>query len=320
MSAAARLRLGWLVALSLAGTGCNAARAMVATPSDYADYRRVRLGESLDDRLAAAWDYLKARPEGRYAARLNNFFQAAEPVYFRVRSGSAAGLEAYLVALPDGPHAEEAHERLLGKRNEQRREDYGERSTRAALLRVETDSRARSEAAKLVGDWVRAMLAPAVWSRTFADAPGDVLARFRLAYPEPTCVRTDGDERCTKEVTRRFRIRGPEGDVERELRLEVELNLDRNYRVVAIALSGQNLALATAEARSGSVATERGRVEGWRGFVDALAARAFDDGRPCTSSEEAGGAYRLVCDEPRVTLTATRDGEGHETLLLARTP
>jgi hypothetical protein len=263
---------------------------------------------------------LEGAPRWPLCDAAQHYFQSAEPVYFRVRSRSVAGLEAYLAALPDGPHAAEALELLVGLKNERRREDLAERATRATLLRVEGEGRARMEAAELVGWWTHAMLAPSVWSRTFADAPADLLARFRLTAPEPTCVRTDGDERCTKDVVRAFRIRGPGGEVERALRLRVEVNLDRNYRLVAFALSGDGLASSSAEAAAGTVGAPSDEAKAWRAFVEALGARVFKDGRACTGGEDADGTYRLACEEPRVNLLATRDADGHEAIWLTRAP
>ena len=46
------------VLLSLASLGCNAGRTFIATPNDYADYRRVRIADNFDDRMAATWDQM----------------------------------------------------------------------------------------------------------------------------------------------------------------------------------------------------------------------------------------------------------------------
>lgn len=312
------IRVGALLALVTSTIGCNAARAFVASPGDYADYRRVRLGRTLDERLAAASEYLEARPDGRYATRLGNYFRAAEPVYFRVRSRSVAGLEAYLAALPHGPHANEALDELVRLRNERRREDAVVRGTDATLRRVESENRARKAAAELVVWWSNAMLTPELWSKTYADAPAELLARFRMTAPEPSCVRVDGAEHCVKEVVRNFRVRGPGGPVERQLRARIELDLDPGYRLVAFSLSGEGLGLASAEAASGAVRFEESEEQAWRKLVEGLGARLFAEGRPCSGGEDETGAYRLACDDPRVTLTAIRDARGDEAIYVTR--
>lgn len=318
MSAAARAAtFALLTGLWLATTGCNAARAFIATPNDYADYRRVRLAATLEDRLAAASAYLEARPEGRYAERLRTYLDAVEPLFFRASSRSTVGLESYLRALPRGPHAKEAMERLIDARNLARREDLDERAARATLLRVSTESRSRQVAATTVDGWIRPMLSPGPWFGTFSDAPAEVLARFRMSAPEPVCVREGEHDVCAKDVVRAFRIRGQEGEVERELSVKVEVRLSPGHRLVGLSLTGVGVARATLEASSG-VVVDGDDASAWHAFVDGLTKRIVEDGRACTGGEDATGQLLLDCDEARVMLRATRDAEGVERLSLER--
>jgi hypothetical protein len=302
-------------------SGCNAGRAFVATPNDYADYRRVRLGTSLDERLGAAWDYLKVRPDGRYSPRVRAYFDSAEPTFFAIRRRSAAGLEAYVKVLPDGPHAAQALEELMGRRNETRREALAERATRATLLRVAGEGRARRTVASAIEAWVRPMLGTASWRGTFSDAPPDLLARFRLSAPEPACRRTADGQHCTKEVERTFRVRSAAGEVERTFALRVEIDLDAGYHLQELRLSGVGVARATEEARGG-VALEAPRAEAlaWHEVVERLGATAFADGRVCSGGEDAGGVWTLECDDPWVTLVATPNETGRETIVVRRRP
>ncbi|MBW2527213.1 MAG: hypothetical protein JRI23_23730, partial [Deltaproteobacteria bacterium] len=64
----------WLGILLLALSGCHLGRAMISTPGDYEDYRRIRLAPSFDERLTAAWYYVNARPDGRFADRVRAYF------------------------------------------------------------------------------------------------------------------------------------------------------------------------------------------------------------------------------------------------------
>jgi len=316
--ARARLvRPAMLAGLALACGGCNPARAFLATPNDYADYRRVRLAATLEDRLAAAWAYLEVRPEGRYAARLRAFFDEVEPLFYRVRARSVAGLEAYLRALPRGPHATEAMQRLIDARNDARREDLDERAARATMLRVSADDRSRRQAAEAIAGWVRPMLEAAPWRGTFSDAPAEVLARFRLSAPEPTCAREGETERCTKEVVRSFRVRSPDGEVERALRFRVEVALAPGHRLVALTIAGESLGRATLEAASASM-TPSDEASSWREFVESLGKRIFEDGRACSGGEDATGVFTLSCDEAAVVLRASRGDDGVERIELTR--
>jgi hypothetical protein len=306
-----------LLGVLAACSACNPARAFVATPNDYADYRRMRLASTLEDRLAAAWAYLEARPEGRYATRLRAFFDDVEPVFYRVRSRDVAGLEAYLRALPRGPHAGEAMQRLIDARNEARREDLDVRATRATMLRVSADDRSRRQAAEAIADWVRPMLEPAPWLGTFSDAPAEVLARFRLSTSEPVCVREGETERCLKQVVRGFRVRGPDGEVERELRFSVEVRLAPGHRLVGMSLEGKAMARATLEASSAEVASTDDATS-WRALIESLGKAIFEDGRACSGGEDAVGVFTLSCEEAAIVLRASRGADEVERIELTR--
>jgi len=90
-------------------TGCA---SFVASPGDYASYRATRTAADLDERMRAVRLYLERHPEGAFASEVSSFYERAEPLYFEARKSTIAGLRAYLEALPDGPHAEEARTRL----------------------------------------------------------------------------------------------------------------------------------------------------------------------------------------------------------------
>lgn len=79
---------------------------------DYASYRATRTANSLDERMQALRIYLDEHPEGAFASEVKSFYERAEPLYFEVRKSTIVGLRAYLEALPNGPHAEEARARL----------------------------------------------------------------------------------------------------------------------------------------------------------------------------------------------------------------
>lgn len=101
------------IGLAISAIGCGAVgKPFVAAPSDFASYRATRVAKSLDEKMAAAARYLEEHPEGDFVSEVSNFFEAGEPLYFEARKGSEAGLSAYLEALPNGPHAAEARERI----------------------------------------------------------------------------------------------------------------------------------------------------------------------------------------------------------------
>jgi hypothetical protein len=307
--------------LALSLTGCNAARSLIATPNDYADYRRVRLAKTFDERLAAAWHYLATRPNGRYAERLRGYLEAAEPVYYKVRAQTAAGLEAYLAAMPDGPHAKEALDSLIVKRNEARREELAERATKAMLLKIEAEEKSRKGVATMVEWWVRSLLDPAPWRGTFSDAPAELLARFRLSAPSPECTEEEGAQQCKKTIERTFRIRHEAGEKEEKLVMTIEVWLDAEYHLQKVRLSGPLLALRTSEASQGesSGGTPKEVARAWRALIERLNGAIMADNRICNGGEDAAEVLTLTCDDPGVSLTVAPGWqEGSDAVTIAR--
>jgi hypothetical protein len=229
----------------------------------------------------------------------------AEPIYFKVRSQTEAGLVAYLAAMPNGPHAKDALDALMLKRNLARRDALMERATRAMLLQVEAEDKGRRRAASLVEWWLRALLDPAPWHGTFADAPGELLARFRLSAHVPECtVADDGAQHCKKTIEQSYRVRGDKGEVERTLAMTIEVWLDQGYRLLRVKLTGPELALRTHEASSGearSVDAKQSR-DAWRALGERLNAAIIDDNRICSGGEDRASVLTLRCEEPNLVV------------------
>src|SRR5580692_5757015 len=100
--------LAGALVLSLLGAGCS----FFSSTGDYAAYRTTRMAPTFEERLAAAQRYLRDRPSGAYAGEVHAWFDHAEGVFYSSKKGSVGGLDAYLAALPTGPHSEEAERRI----------------------------------------------------------------------------------------------------------------------------------------------------------------------------------------------------------------
>src|SRR5258706_7616490 len=99
-------RIVWLLALATS-VACGAnVRQVTASSADYADYRAVRVAPSVGAQLRAAATYLQCHSEGAFREDVQAWFDRVEPLYYDAASGSASGMQAYLDALPQGPHAE----------------------------------------------------------------------------------------------------------------------------------------------------------------------------------------------------------------------
>jgi len=315
------LLLALLGLISLAG--CNAGRAFIASPSDYADYRRVRVANDIDERMAATWYYLEHRPDGPYRERLQRYFDKAEPVFFKVRRRSLKGLEAYLRALPDGPHASAALEELMTRRNDARREELALRLARVAGLRLDRERKKRKRASELLGWWLTSLLDEALWDRPLSQAPTEFVVRYRLALPRPVCE-PDVDEpdhrRCYKSVARDFRVAADGKRVERRIAFDVELELDESWHLQRASIAGGGLFVATAEARTQRAIDERdegGVASAAADFVGRLSAELAAGEVACNGGTNADGATLLDCEGLRLVVEPGRGG-GDDILLVER--
>jgi hypothetical protein len=309
-----------LLGALVGATGCHAGKVFIASSGDYADYRRVRVAETADERLASAWEYLKSRPDGTYAERLQRYFDRAEPAFYRVRSRSAKGLEAYLRALPDGPHAAEALTRLVDLRTERRREELDSRMARQTGQRLDRERSQRAASAELLGWWLSRLLDGALWQAPLAQAPGDFLVRYRLALPAPTCEPDEGEgERCLKLVARSFRVRGEGRQLAREVAFDLELGLDARGRLRGVTLMGSAIFLRTLEAQREKALDDGRTAEAVSLFVAWLGAHLAERDVACSGGSEPDGTIVLDCDRLRLTLSPGQGG-GDDMVLIAPIP
>jgi hypothetical protein len=172
--------------VALAG-GCAPAMRIVAPSDDYAEYRRVRLAETMGARLHSAEAYLEGRPRGAFAAEVRALFERDEPRFYEAAQASRAGTIDYLAALPDGPHAAAAIALLAAW---DARIEEGETST---LLREARRTEAALGAAALqrreVGEAIfralRALADPAVFGVSLEETP-PALRHFLTGGEGPT--------------------------------------------------------------------------------------------------------------------------------------
>ena len=228
-----------------ASLGCGAKlRQIGATPDDYADYRAFRVAPTLAGRLRGASLYLQCHPDGAFRDEVAEWFDRIEPLYFEAFAGSASGMQAYLDALPKGPHAESATQRRDAFATAARVEAGERLSARAAEIeqRLAAAAQSREDVLTAYATWVGRLLDFDAWGR----APGDAKAEFGASWtsdPKPKC----GSDRCAKLLSIRYEleVRGkPEPFVSI---LEVSLRLSGG-RVVDATISGPDLFSRLSEA------------------------------------------------------------------------
>lgn len=295
----------WLL-LCVALAGCNPARALIATPDDYAAYRRVRVAETAEGRLAAAWDYLRDHPEGRYAERVRTYFQKMEPIYFKVRRRNVAGLERYLMALPDGPHAEDALARLMLLTGRSRRESDEIRAFAATQERLDARKARRQAAAGLAADWVAMLLEPRLFQVPVAEGPSRFVVRYELALPQPLCEpREGGGRRCVKGVESRYDVVAPGRRYDRSVAFALELRLDAAGRPEAAELRGPALFVRSEEARASAPIDDLDPAavrEAQRAFAERLTRALIERDILCAGTTDADGRSAMDCEGLRLVL------------------
>src|SRR4051794_11790032 len=99
-----------LVLWCIAACGANL-REIAAASDDYSDYRAFRVAPTVGRRLKAASFYLGCPSDGAFRDEVLQWFDRVEPLFFEASADSISGMNAYLAALPSGPHADSAAQR-----------------------------------------------------------------------------------------------------------------------------------------------------------------------------------------------------------------
>jgi hypothetical protein len=221
-----------LMAASALLAGC----AVFASKTEYASYREVRMAEDQRDKLVAMQQYMSEHPEGTWSEEIQAERVAMEPEIWESSRSSKEGLEFYLAAFPDGPHAAEARPRLAalrtvsGRRDEEReRAQEVERERREALL-----ERRRTWLSRATQFWTRTMIGISNWGSPIAQVARrnrDFSQAFGAA-PPPHCSRSE----CIKFYSAAYAIPVPGSTrIERSVELLLRLRMTEG-RVVRAEL------------------------------------------------------------------------------------
>lgn len=218
-----------LVVVATALAGCS----VLASKSEYADYREVRLAEQRRERLLAMQSYIAEHPEGTWATEVQAERVRLEPEVWAESRSSREGLEFYLEAFPDGPHAAEAQPRLAALQTVQgRRQSEEERAREVERQRREAlAERRRTWLTRAAQFWTRTMIGIDNWGSPIAEVAGQN-PDFSRAFgqdPRPRCSREEcikfyqssyaipvpGSTRIDRQVQLLLRLRMEEGKVQR---------------------------------------------------------------------------------------------------------
>src|SRR5260221_14657152 len=188
-------KMACLAALPLALSCGGKLRPIVASSGDYADYRAFRAAPTLGARLKAASFYLRCRSDGAFQDEVAKWFDEIEPLYFAALSDSPSGMQTYLNALPDGPHADSALQHRDAMLSAARAEGGERLAARAAEMEQRLAKAAESRETFLAtyASWIGQLLDSDIWGRV-PDAAKPEFASPWQGEPKPRCTAA----RCAK--------------------------------------------------------------------------------------------------------------------------
>ena len=255
-------------------SSCASTARVTGDFGDYRSYRRTRLAATLEERLGAGQRYLRDFPRGDYRDEVRAWFLPAEKRYFKLSWNNLPRLRAYLDAMPDGPHAEAAADRITELES---RRVYADRREQRLLdvaqgfeTRLAKAAEQRRELLREFSTFVRLLGATRTFGEPTSELDSELLLRFRVHQPPGTC---EGD-RCSKLFSFPYSVPDGKALASREAQLTLEITLDRGL-VRSLALSGPELLTRVAEAA----------------FV-----RAVPDQNPQARAEALGQALDVVAE------------------------
>jgi hypothetical protein len=327
------VRRAALAGLLVAAAGCATPVAFIASPDDYAAYRKTRIASSLEARLSAADQYLTRFPQGAFQPRVRAWFDRAELVFFRSKQGSVAGLEAYVRTLPRGPHRDEAEGLLRGRKaaRENRQAELGVASSVTAKLDRASAER-RGVRAEITA-WIGRFLSAEVWKAPLSQAKAELIIPFSLELPSPSCGPVQAPEprdpalpsgaarRCAKLLELPYSVTVGGASERRQVTMEIAVIQDAAGRPLQASIGGPELFLRLEETftvRATAPGDAEQRIEAIARVADLVRgafAQAISRDPACQRPLRPSVFVDLGCNGVRVTGRAA-DKPGEDDLLL----
>ena len=320
------MRLG-AITLALLVSGCSGS-GLFSSAGDWSAYRATRVAPTFELRLDAAHRYLKDRPDGSFHHEVRAWFEHAEEVFYNSKKDSRTGLDAYLDALPEGPHKDEAIARLA---------DMNSRRSEVEKLAADVEARvggptaaARARLRTELAGWLGRFLDPAAFQAPLSEAKAGVVIPFSLSLPKPRCAWVDppptsaqaASRRCTKLLELPYEVEGKVGTESREATMEVTVLEDGFGTPLEVTIAGPDLflrleetyrvkALAPDDAAQRKTAASRAVTLVKRAF-----GRVVSSADACTQIAQAPAALRLACEGVQVEVFPTPTPGGDDLIVI----
>jgi hypothetical protein len=317
-------------------SACTSARSFVAPADDYSAYRATRVAATPELQLAAAAHYVKRYPEGMFTPDVLAYFARTEPVFYAARQDTEAGLSAYLNALPHGPHAEEALERLRTLAAKRTRPDAMAQAAARAGAQLDRQAAERLAVREQISLWLDRFLDVAVWRRPLSEAPADLIVPWALGLPKPSCSpepaagglaasNAPGElVRCSKRLELPYSVFINARPDPRQATMDLALVLDPAGQVREMALSGPDLFARIEEtyaARPIAPDDAASRINAISRMVDLVRrefAKKVSEDASCKRRVVAPVILDLACGGLRIVVTAGLDASEADRVILTR--
>lgn len=235
------------LALPLLLVACASTARITGDFGEYQSYRSARLATTVEARLGASERYLRAYPHGDYREEVRSWYVPAEQRYFRLSWNNLPRLRAYLDALPRGPHAAAAAERIeelesrtkFAERREQRAAERA-RGFEVALARAAEQRRVFLTELKRL---TRLLAAVRSFKRPISELDPELRKAFGLRLLPGECL----PDRCINVLSFAYAIPVDKELTTRSLDLTLELGISRGA-LQSLSLSAPGLLGHVAEA------------------------------------------------------------------------
>ena len=239
----------WLLLLLGAASSCASTARITGDFGEYRSYRQFRAATTVEARLGAAERYLRDYPRGDYREEVRAWYVPAEKRYFKLSWNTLPRLRAYLDAMPRGPHAEAAADRITELET---RREFSERRERRVLGHAQDLESRFARAAQQRRGFVRefARLTELLGgTRSFGEPTSELapalLHRFRERPPELHCEA----DLCQKIFPFDYAVPEDKLLTARSLEVTLHIRLERGM-VQELSLEGPELLTRVAEAIS----------------------------------------------------------------------
>ncbi|MDI1444774.1 hypothetical protein [Polyangium sp. 6x1] len=321
----------WIVlaaALVALASGCAALRPVTTSAGEYSAFRKTHVSPTLEGRIVASARYLAQYPDGAFATEVRAFYAMAEPLYFEEHRDTAAGLHVYLAALPRGPHAAEARQKLERIAEKGPSAEGGfDRTVVGTNDRLARIAGLRGAAREQITSSLRAWIDPDAFARPLSEAKADLLVPWSLSLPWPRCSWNDearGEEmRCAKLFELPYEVTKGEGTEERQATVEVVVVEDARGRPRRVTIGGPDLFVRLEETVSGRAIDHgdpSGRAAGVSRATELVrrefSARISDD-PACRKRTRAPRVLELACGGVRVVVEAALDSTEDDRIVIA---